>query len=383
MSKYNFDQIVDRRHTASVKWGNDNELPMWVADMDFHVLSEIKEAIAKRNDVDAYGYVDCPKEYFESYANWWNKYHHTNIKTNNIVFCTGVVAAIDSIFKHLLPKGSNVVVMTPVYHAFFNCIKNNNLKQVDNQLIYENNDYQIDFETLEKQLSDNNTSCLLLCNPHNPVGRIWTEEEIVKLVNLCDKHNVLLVSDEIHCDIVEPGYEYNSVLKYSNKAIILLSVTKAFNVAGIQTSVIVCKEEKLLKEIQDGVWHDDVGEPNYFAPYAAIAALNHGEQWIKEMNEYVFNNKKYLMEFVQKELPDTTLIDNKATYLLWLNVSKYGLTSEEFSNRLRKETGLFVSPGSQFGSGGEGFLRINIATSLANVKEACKRMQKFIKTLQN
>ena len=126
MSKYNFDQIVDRRHTASVKWGNENELPMWVADMDFHVLQEIKEAIAKRNDVDAYGYVDCPKEYFESYANWWNKYHHTNIKPENMVFCTGVVAAIDSIFKHLLPRGSNVVVMTPVYHAFFNCIKNNN-----------------------------------------------------------------------------------------------------------------------------------------------------------------------------------------------------------------------------------------------------------------
>ena len=381
MNKYNFDEIVDRRKTYSAKWDvKENELPMWVADMDFHVLPEIKAAIDKRNSIDAFGYIECPKEYFESYSRWWNKHHNVDISTSDMTFCTGVVAAIDSIFKHLLPKGSGVVIMTPVYHVFFNCIKNNNLQLLDNELLYQDNEYSIDFDKLESQLES--ASCLLLCNPHNPIGRIWNEDELKRIVELCKKHNVLLVSDEIHCDIVEPGNQYNSILKYSNDAIALLSVTKSFNVAGIQTSVIVCKNHETLSKIQEGVGHDDVGEPNYFSPFAAIAALDNGEEWLKEMNQYVFNNKKYVMDLIKRELPEVKLVDNKATYLLWLNISSYGLSSKDFADGLRKETGLFVSPGSQFGRGGEGFLRINIATSLDNVKDACERLIKYTKTLQ-
>ena len=380
MSKYNFDQLVDRKNTASYKWDvKDNELPMWVADMDFHVLPEVKAAINKRNEIDAYGYCKCPKEYFVAHANWWNRRHHTNIKPEEMVFSSGVVASIDSLFKHLLPKGSNVVTFVPVYHVFFHCIKNNGLHELDSELIYQNGEYHINFDELEILLKQENTSCLLLCNPHNPVGRIFSLDELKKIVALCEKYNVLIVSDEIHCDITEPGTEYNSIFLATDKAIALWSTTKAFNLAGIHTSVIACKDEELLKRIEEGLGQDDIGEPNYFAPYAAIAALEHGEQWNQEMREYVYNNKKYVMDYLKDNLPELHLVDNEATYLLWLDVSAYTNDSEAFGEVLRITTGLFVSPGKQFGKGGETFIRINIATSSDNVKDACKRLSKFVK----
>ena len=197
--------------------------------------------------------------------------------------------------------------------------------------------------------------------------------------DLCKNTNTLLISDEIHCDIVEPGMNYNSILSVTDDAVVLLSPTKTFNIAGIQASVVVSPNQSLLKQIEDGLGKDDVGEPNYIAPYATIAAYTYGEQWVKELNEYIFKNKKYLVEFINKNIPDVKVIDNKATYLLWLDISHYSRNSEVFVKELRKETGLFVSPGKQFGSGGEGFIRINIATSLANVKDACDRLKKFLR----
>ena len=383
MSKYNFDEIVNRKGTNSCKWGVlDNELPMWVADMDFHVLPEIKEALYKAVDVDAYGYVTCPKEYFEAYHQWWKRNHDVELGIEKIIYCQGVVAAIDSIFKHVLPKGSNVVVQTPVYHIFFNCIKNNGLKQLDNQLIYSNGAYFIDFDNLEQLLKKENTSCLLLCNPHNPIGRIWTKDELTYIAKLCDKYHVLLVVDEIHCDITEPGQKYVPIFSITDNAVTLLSPTKAFNVAGIQCACIVCKNKELFNKIETGVGQDDVGEPNYFSVQTAIAAFTYGYEWVKEMNEYVFNNKKYMMEFINKELPELHLVDNDATYLLWLDVSAYTSDSGAFAKDLRDKTGLFLSPGKQFGKGGETFLRINVATSLENVKDACQRIKNYVKTLQ-
>ena len=378
MNKYNFDQIVDRKNTNSYKWDVlDNELPMWVADMDFHVLPEIKEALHKAVDIDAYGYVGVPKDYFEAYNKWWKRNHDVELGIDNMIYCQGVVAAIDSIFKHVLPKGSNVIVQTPVYHIFFNCIKNNGLSKLDNPLVYSNGAYSIDFDSLEQLLKDKKTSCLLLCNPHNPVGRIWTRDELKQIISLCEQYNVLLVVDEIHCDIVEPGKKYVPILSLTDKAIVLLSPTKTFNVAGIQCACIVCKDKDLFNKIEAGVGQDDVGEANYFSVQTAIAAFTYGDEWVKEMNEYVYNNKKYMMEFIKKELPELSLIDNDATYLLWLDVSAYTSDSGKLAAELREKTGLFLSPGKQFGMGGETFLRINVATSLENVKDACGRLKKF------
>lgn len=382
MKRYNFDKLVNRKGTDSYKWDvQDNELPMWVADMDFAVLPEVVAAIKERLEVPAFGYCGVPKEYYEAYCSWWKRKHHVDLTIEDLTFSSGVVASIDSIFKHIVPKGSGVIIQTPVYHVFEHCIRNNGLKTINNQLLYDGRDYHINFDNLEQLMKDENNKLFLLCNPHNPVGRIWSEEEIKKIVSLCEKYDVLLLSDEIHCDIAEPGYEYNSILKYSNKAIALFAPSKVFNLASLHCSCVVSKDHDLLKKIEKGLGQDDLGEPNYFGPYGTIAAFNHGDEWVKEMNEYVFNNKKYLEDYINKELPHLHLIDNKATYLLWLDISAYTNDSEEFAKRLREETGLFVSNGKQFGSGGETFLRINVATSLDNVKDACNRLKKFVKSL--
>ena len=379
MKRYNFDEIVDRKGTDSYKWDvQDNELPMWVADMDFAILPEVVTAIKERLEVPAFGYCGVPKEYYEAYCSWWKRKHHVDLTIEDMTFSSGVVASIDSIFKHIVPKGSGIIIQTPVYHVFEHCIRNNGLKTINNQLLYDGRDYHINFDNLEQLMKDENNKLFLLCNPHNPVGRIWSEEELKKIVSLCEKYDVLLLSDEIHCDIAEPGYEYNSILKYSNKAIALFAPSKVFNLASLHCSCVVSKDHDLLKKIEEGLGQDDLGEPNYFGPYGTIAAFNHGDEWVKEMNEYVFNNKRYINDFIQRELPKLHLVDNKATYLLWLDISAYTNDSEEFAKRLREETGLFVSNGKQFGKGGETFLRINVATSLNNVKDACNRLKQYI-----
>ena len=378
MSKYNFDEIVDRFNSGSYKWDvKKGELPMWVADMDFHVLPEIKEAIKSRLEIDSYGYCECPEQYFRSYSIWFKKQYNLELDIKWMTFSSGVVASIDSILKHLIPQGSGVIVQSPVYHVFYHCIENNNMKVVENQLIYDKT-YKINFEQLESLLQDKNNKAFILCNPHNPVGRAWTRDELKKISKLCDKYGVLLMSDEIHCDITKPGLRYTSIYSVTKNAIMLVSPSKTFNIAGIHASVAVCANDKLREKMKEGFGQDDIGEPNYIAPYATMAAYMLGDEWVKEMREYVFNNKKYIQDFLASELPDVYLIDNEATYLLWIDISKYSNDSTKFVNDLRKETGLFVSPGKPFGSGGEGFIRVNVATSLDNVKDACERLKKFI-----
>ena len=379
MNKYNFDELVNRKNTGSYKWNllKEDELPMWVADMDFHVLPEIKEAILKRAEIDSYGYVECPKEYYESYRDWFKRNHDLDIPTKWMTFSIGVVASIDSILKHLVPSGSGVIIQSPVYHVFYNCIRNNNLKVIENPLINEDN-YQIDFDNLETLCKDENNKALILCNPHNPVGRIWTKEELKRIADLCEKYNVLLISDEIHCDITEPGIKYNSIFTVTKNAIALLAPTKAFNVASIKSSIAVCPNEEIKVELVKGFSKDDIGEPNYIAAPTTIAAFTYGDEWNKEMREYIYNNKKYVVDFINKELPMLKVTDMKATYLLWVDISKVSNNSEAFIRHLRRQTGLFVSCGKQFGTGGEGHIRINLATSYANVKDACERLKQYI-----
>ncbi len=379
MTKYNFDKLVERRDTNSYKWDVDfNELPMWVADMDFEVLPEIKEALINRVNIPAYGYSKVPEDYYYAYQSWWKRHHHIDIYPSEMLFSLGVVASIDSILKHLIPRGSGVVVQTPVYHVFFNCVRNNEHLLYENKLIYRNGDYEMDFDGLETILSKDDVKAMILCNPHNPIGRIWSEDELYEVASLCKKYNVLLISDEIHCDIVENDTEYNSVFRVTDDAIVLLSPTKAFNLAGLHTSVVVCKNKELLSQIQNGLGEDDIGEPNFFSVDATIAAFNYGDEWIRQMNYYVFNNKKYVQDFIRKELPNVRLIDNEATYLLWIDISQISENSEVFAENLRKTTGLFVSPGSQFMEGYYSFIRMNIATSLDNVKDACERLKEYI-----
>ena len=386
MGKYNFDKIVNRLDKESHKYSenNPNILPMWVADMDFEVFPKITEAIINRTTTPCYGYTSIPDEFFLAYINYWKRHHNAIFKIEDCIFCTGVVAAIDSIFKHHIQKGKKIVLQTPVYHTFFHCIENNGLIAIENQLKYEDGHYSIDFEDLENKLQDKDVGAFLFCNPHNPTGHIFMKEEINKIIEICMKNDVLLISDEIHSEIRETGYTCNSVLSTNinyDKVIVLLAGSKCFNLAGLHSSLVVIKNKELHSTIQDGIYQDDIGEPNYFACDANIVAFNEGDEWLEEMNDYVTINKQYVRDFFKNEELGIKVINGEATYLLWLDVSKYTNNSKEFAEDLKKKTGLWLTCGLGFRGNGKHFVRMNVATSYKNVVDGCNRLKKYIKSL--
>ena len=380
MNKYNFDIIADRYNKNSVKYGNDtNVLPMWVADMDFEVLPEITDAIVSKAKEACYGYTELSNEFFEAYINFYKRHHNIDFKVEDCVFATGIVGAIDSIFKHLLNKGDKVIIQTPVYPVFANCIRNNGLVILENKLKYENGSYQIDYDNLEKIIKEEDPAALLLCNPHNPTGYIYSLDELNRIIKLCKENNVLLLSDEIHGEICSPNYKYHSILEasYYSKSVTLLSGGKVFNIAGIQSSCLVIKDKELRDAVQNAVYHDDIGEPNFFAEAVNVAAFNNGDEWIEELNAYIDNNKQYFYEFILKELPNLKVIRSNATYLLWVDVSGYTNDSDELIKDLINTVSLRLSSGKSFLGNGDTFVRINLATSLDNVKDGCLRLKKY------
>ena len=385
MNKYNFDLIADRKNTDSIKYQEENILPMWVADMDFKVLPEIVEAIKEKANNGCSGYVDILNGYYESYQSWIYDRYDINLPLEYFIYSTGVVATIDSIFKHLCKKGDKVMLFTPIYHTFFHCIEHNNLTLEEFQLDYNEryHQYHLDFDKLESSLKDNNIKILLLCNPHNPTGHIYSLQELENIVTLCNKYHVLLISDEIHGDITSPIYLYNPIFKLDHKlldnVIVLTAPTKAFNLASLHTSVAIIKDEKLRELVQEGLYQDDVGEPNYFSCVATIAAYKYGKRWNLEMRQYIENNKDYCSSYLLKELPHLHIVEGNATYLIWVDISYYSHDSKDFSLRLKKETGLMVSSGDAFHGNGNNFIRINLATSLHNVKDALNRLKVFLK----
>ena len=378
--KYNFDVISQRRGTHSRKWDvKENELPMWVADMDFLVLPEIKEAIINAVSINSFGYVLPTEKFFKAYQSWWLNRHNLYIDTKDMIYVSGVVSALDSLINHLTNKGDAVMLLNPSYSGFFSVVNNNNRKLVTSEMIYQNNDFVIDYQDVEKQIVDNDVKAIIFCNPHNPTGKLWSKEEITAIYNVCKKHNVIFISDEIHCDIVDPGYSYVPALMVSDDIITCMAPSKVFNLAGLQSAVCVIKDEKIRETMQAAFYHDDVGEPNFFVEPATIAAYTYGAQYVDELNTYLYKNKQYVKEFFKKELPHIKVVSGLATYLLWIDVSYYQIPCDKFADDLRKETGLFVYGGTHYGSNGEDYIRMNIATSLENVKDALNRLREFLK----
>lgn len=383
--KYDFSKVVDRRNVNSVKWGDkhSNELEMWIADMDFEVLPEIKEAIKRKAEVDAYGYYYPTDEYFNSYIEWGKKEHSLTLKKEWMLFSHGVVASIDSIFKHLGKPNDEVVMITPIYNVFFNCIKNNNLKLQACGFIYENGEYIIDWKKLESLFKRVSVKFFLLCNPHNPSGTIFTKEELHRFAKLASDNNVLIISDDIHCDITVPEKKYVPVLEaapeYKDNVIMLISPTKAFNLAGLQTSVVVVPNKELRNTIDNGICADDIGDPNAFAVESTIAAFKYGDEYNKELRDYVFSNKEYVKKFFKENLPQLHVVGGDATYLMWVEISAYSNDSNKFVEELKTKTGLHVASGAIYGEEGKAFVRINVATSLDNVKDCCNRLKAFLK----
>ena len=376
--KNNFGKISNRINTSSVKWDvKEGELPMWVADMDYPAMPEIQEAVIKAAN-NSYGYTYPTVEFFKAYQCWWKNRHHIEIPLEDMVFATGVVAALDSMLRVMTNEGDGIMLLSPVYHTFYNVIRNNHRQVVTSALNNDNDYYSINYQDIEDKFAKGLVKALIFCNPHNPMGRIWEKEEIEKLSKLCEKYNVYFISDEIHCDIVDPGYEYCSALGVNKAAIACLSPGKAFNLAGIHSAVIVVKNKDLREKLQEAFYHDDIGEPNYFAIPTNIAAYKYGASYIDELNEYLYQNKQYVSSFIKDNLPNVRLVSGHATYLLWLDVASINIRSDAFCKELREKTGLILSPGLQFGEEGAYYLRMNIATSLDNVKDAMNRLKTFI-----
>lgn len=380
--KYNFDTPINRRNTNSLKWDiAENELPMWVADMDFQTAPEITEAITKRAAHGVFGYTIVPDEWYEAYIGWWKNRHAFQIEKEWMMFCTGVVPAISSIVRKMTTVGENVLIQTPVYNIFFNSIVNNGRNVLQSPLKYDGTAYTIDFADLEEKLSNPQTTMLILCNPHNPVGKIWDRDTLEKIGELCWKHHVLVLSDEIHCDLTAPGSEYIPFASVSEtcrkNSITCIAPTKAFNIAGLQTAAVVVPDETLRHKVNRGLNTDEVAEPNVFAVEAAVAAFTKGEPWLEQLRAYIYENRQRVKEFLEKELPEIKLVSENATYLLWLDCNGVSGCEDasELAEFVRKKTGLYLSAGGQYGKGGEMFLRMNIACPRESVKDGLERLK--------
>lgn len=381
-----FDEVIDRRNTGSLKWDvKENELPMWVADMDFTAAPIIREVIMRRAAHGVFGYSIVPDEWYDAYVSWWKNRHGLNMEKDWLIFTTGIVPAISSIVRKLTTPAENVVVLTPVYNIFYNSILNNGRRVLPCDLIYENGEYSIDFSALEQALKDEQTTLMILCNPHNPIGKIWDRDTLMKIGELCKKYSVTVVSDEIHCDITAPGKMYTPFASVNETcrdiSITCLAPTKAFNLAGLQTAAVAVADPVLRHRVWRGLNTDEVAEPNVFAVPAAVAAFTKGEQWLDEFRDYVFENRRIAGEFIEKNIPEIFSVKGDATYLMWLDCKKTGLDSDALAESLRKNTGLFVSSGTQYGGNGRDFLRVNIACPRAVLYDGLDRLNRGIKMI--
>lgn len=378
---FQFDKSVDRRNTGSMKWDvAKGELPMWVADMDFRTAPGIIEKITERATQGVFGYTVVTDEWYQSYQTWWKKRHDFEIRKEWLIFCTGVVPAISSIVRKVTTVGENVVVLTPVYNIFFNSILNNGRNVLESRLKYDGSRYRIDLDDLEEKLSDPQTTLFILCNPHNPVGKIWERETLERIGDLCSKHHVLVLSDEIHCDITEPGWEYTPFASVSENcrtnSITCVAPTKAFNLAGLQTAAVIVPDDHLRYKVSRGLNTDEVAEPNVFAAIAPIAAFACGE-WLDSLRNYLWENRALAEEYIKKEIKGISPVSARATYLLWLDCRNMIGSSTQFCHFIRSHSGLYLSDGNEYRNG-EGFLRMNLACPRQQVEDGLKRLKESV-----
>lgn len=388
MTAFDFDTPVDRRGSGSLKWDVPaGELPMWVADMDFRTAPAVRDALAGRLAHGVFGYSVVPDEWYSAYCDWWRERHGVTFDPAWLTFTTGVVPALSSIVRKLTTVGENVLIMTPVYNIFFNSIVNNGRHVLESPLRYEGGVYDIDFADLERKLADPETSMLILCNPHNPVGKIWSRETLARIGALAKKHHVLVVSDEIHCDLTDPGCAYTPFASVSDDcrevSVTLIAPTKAFNLAGLQTACTVTPDPTLRHRVSRGLNTDEVAEPNAFAVTAAVAAFTKGAPWLDALRTYLYENKCLVRETLAHECPDLRVTPSDATYLLWLDVSRIVPDADRLADHLRRAAGLYLTAGSEYGESGRAFLRMNVAAPRATVEEGLRRLTRGLASFRD
>lgn len=381
-----YPEAVDRRHTNSVKWDvKDGELPMTIADMDFKTSPAIIEAMKDKLTLGAFGYEDIPAEYFNAVADWYEKQHHFRPQTDWMIFTTGVVPAISSAVRRLTSLGDNVLVQAPVYNIFYNSIVNSGRRVVSSDLVYdvEQHSYSIDWEDLESKLADPLTNLMILCNPHNPVGIIWTRDQLIRLATLCRKYHVKIFSDEIHGDFTFNEQGYVPMFSLPEELIqdleVAVSPSKTFNVAALHAATVIVPNANLRAQVSRGLNSEELAEPNLMAIPGTIAAYEKGSEWLTAVLDAIQDNRKVVSDFINDQLADViTVVPGQATYLIWLDVRKLTDDSDALAKFIQEKTGLILSAGNIYGGDGHNFLRMNVACPTKTVLSGLDRLARGI-----
>jgi len=390
--KYDFDEVIDRTNYHSVKWdelettfGAKDALPMWVADMEFRSPRPVIEAIKKAAEHGIYGYTSRPDSYYKAIIDWMERRHNWKVKKDWLAFSPGAVPALSFIIRAFTQAGDKVVVQPPVYYPFFRVIENNGCHVVNNPLKLSNKKYFIDWEDLERKVDDPRVKLLILCSPHNPVGRVWQKEELIILGETCLKHNIIVVSDEIHADILFEGYKHTPFASispaFAHHSITCTAPSKTFNLAGLQTSTIIIPNKKYYKiynNILDGLALD---ENNVFGLVALEAAYRDGEEWLEQLLSYLNENLKFLMKYFKERIPKIKVIKPEGTYLVWLDCRQLGLNTKDLNNFMIKKARVAIDDGYWFGAEGKGFMRINIACPRSFLEEGLKRIERAVNSM--
>lgn len=387
---YDFNTIVDRRNTNSLKYdfaverGKPSDiLPLWVADMDFQAPLEVLDAIHKAVSHGIFGYSEVKKDYFDVLHDWFRNHFNWNTDEKWLIKTPGVVFAIALAVRALTKEGEGVIIQQPVYYPFRETILLNRRKLVVNSLQYRDGKYSIDYEDFEQKIISGNVKLFILCNPHNPVGRVWSVEELTRLGDICMKHNVIVVSDEIHCDFTYPGFRHTVFAgineTFAQNTITCTSPSKTFNMAGLQISNIFIKNDVLRQKMKDELDKTGYSQLNTLGLAACKAAYQYGEQWLDELKDYLFGNLTFVRDFLQKNLPEVKLVEPQGTYLIWLDFSALNLSKNEMKDLIVDRAKLWLDPGPIFGKEGDGFERINIACPRETLKKALEQLAKAVK----
>lgn len=390
MTKYDFDAPVNRRGTNSVKYDempDTDTIALWVADMDFETAPVIREALVNRMQHGCFGYTFVPESYYDAAINWFQRRHGWQIDRSWFIYTSGVVPAISAIIKGVVgeQKGRainnpvqtvKVLVQTPVYNCFFSNISNNGCEILENPLVYIEGRYEIDWQDFENKLADDAVKIFLLCNPHNPAGRVWTKEELQRMGELCNQHGVFVISDEIHCEFTN-NCRYTPFASVSDApCAVCLSPSKAFNIAGLQIANIIVPDEAVRQKVDRAINVNEVCDVNPFGVIALQAAYTaEGEEWLTQLNEYIYANYDYACKYFSEHFSQTTVTQLEGTYLIWVDISAYGMPSDQFADMLLREANVCVNAGTMYGEEtGRNFIRINLATQRARLEEAFRRM---------
>ncbi|ADT89678.1 MalY/PatB family protein [Vibrio furnissii] len=388
MSTFDFDTIINRHHTGSAKWDSPHDesvLPMWVADMDFRTAPPIIDALQRRVAHGIFGYASVPDAYFQAVIDWFTRRHGFAMQREWILYTSGVVPALSAILKAVTQPGDGVIVQTPAYNCFFSSVRNMQCQLVENPLINRDGFYEMDFDHLEKVAAQPHVTAMILCNPHNPVGRAWREQELRRVGEICFQHGVMVISDEIHCDLMFPGQTHQPFAAlgeaFLRHSVTTHSPSKSFNIAGLQIANIIAADDRIRASVDRALNIHEVCDVNPLGVTALIAAYNDSEAWLDALTGYLHQNYELVRDFIATHLPKLQLTQQQATYLAWIDCRSLAMSSTQLTERLRREGKLMLNAGTVYGDAGEGYLRLNMACPREQLMDGLNRLRAVISQL--